>query len=515
MGLLRDRIALALAVALATTLCGAGSAHARWYKAETDRFIIYGEAREPVVRELAVKLATFEAVLREVHRAPQPQSPSQKLEIYVLRDYRDARRILPGSSLYEWYAATPERIYAVSTQWRDSSTSRYALFHEYAHHFMYENFPAPYPAWFVEGWADYFATGEFSGEKVTFGRADQFYASLLLHGRWLPLEEVLSASIGQIQDDRRSMFFAQAWLLVHFLRSTPDRVDQLNRAMSEIAKGADPATAIQVASGMNLTQLTSELRKYRELSYFSVRTPKEEPRVAVIELPEEVGAFILDDLRLSALEPELIDQAYIQDLRHRAGRHSDDCRVQRVLAQAEFAVGDVTAGERLMTKCLERAPGDVENLRIAGWGQLKAGERNPEERLARFRAARAHFNTAYGLDQGDYRILFGYAQSRTVEPAFPNDNDLTVLLAARDLAPQVAQVSMLAGEAMIARGRRDEGQRLLAYVANNPHGGPLAARAKALIEGRTVAEADAAAALVRQANAKHGKPGSTILNSTP
>lgn len=87
-----------------------------------------------------------------------------------------------------------------------------------------------------------------------------------------------------------------------------------------------------------------------------------------------------------------------------------------------------------------------------------------------------------------------YAISRMSDPAFPNDNDVNALLEAQKLAPGVAFASYTAGAVLIGKGRKAEADRILAVVANAPHGGPMAAKARALMAGRTAAEAEAAGA---------------------
>jgi hypothetical protein len=51
-------------------------AHAAWYKAETDRFIVYGAASEATVRDYAAKLQTFDSILRMFHPSTAARAPA-------------------------------------------------------------------------------------------------------------------------------------------------------------------------------------------------------------------------------------------------------------------------------------------------------------------------------------------------------------------------------------------------------------------------------------------------------
>ena len=72
----------ALAGAL-TALVAPGAAQAKWYRAETDRFVVYGEGREAKVREMAARLTAFDAVLRLHNPPPDGRSP-RKLDVYMV-----------------------------------------------------------------------------------------------------------------------------------------------------------------------------------------------------------------------------------------------------------------------------------------------------------------------------------------------------------------------------------------------------------------------------------------------
>ena len=241
---------------------------------------------------------------------------------------------------------------------------------------------------------------------------------------------------------------------------------------------------------MTPAQLTTELRGYRKLRRYGVKEPIAEPAMTVTELPESADAFLLDHVRLLLSVTGRLDQGFLDGVRRRAVRYPNDPFAQRTLARAEFVMGDVAKGEAIMKAQLEARPQDLETHLLAGMGQVLAGLRNNAERVARFRAARPHLGKAYALDNEDFRPLYAYTLSRSIEPQFPSDNDLTALLEARALAPSVQELSLRAGMALIRRGRRDEAKIILTAVANNPHGGSAAAQAKALIEGKTAAAAE-------------------------
>ncbi|MBA4013156.1 MAG: hypothetical protein C0481_14920 [Phenylobacterium sp.] len=489
----------------ALTVVGAlwpAAASAQWLRAETDRFIVYSRGREAQLREYAVKLTTFDAVLRSM--SPAPRKPvARKLEVYLVDSAAELRRVRPGlsSSTLGLYTAGTGGTFAIADRGGGGLDTDDVLFHEYGHHFMLENFPAGYPGWFVEGWAEYFMATEIVGRTVKVGGYNVNRVYWLFNAPWLPMEDVLSKSPWQIPRERRHLFYSQAWLLTHYMRSDPVRAKQLNEAIFAIANGEQPLPAMQKATGMTVAELTKALRGYQKLpGYKFTDVLKTPPVVTVTRLPPSADDLLLDHLRLVAQRDDTVDPKFLADVRRRAAKWPDDRYAELVWGEAEFAHGDIAAGEAIVQRRLDANTNDVEALLLAGTGQLTAGHRRPDTRLARARAARPYLIKAHKLNEDDYRVLFAYAVSRMAEPGFPNENDLNALLAARALAPTVDPITVMAGQALLKHGERERAEGLLAIVANNPHGGPLSAQARALMEGKSTSEAEAAAAAEAEAD---------------
>lgn len=478
----RGRRSHVLAGALAVVLGWSSAAEAKWLKAETDRFIVYGEGREQQIRDLAVRLSVFDAVLRKTN-PPTTRSSPRKLEVYLVNGSPELRRIAPSLvNIAGFYSAGSGGVFAVADRGGNADG---VLFHEYAHAFMLENFPAAYPAWFVEGWAEYFANATVSPTKAQIGDFDPNTAAWLFSTPWLPWEVIVSKSTWEIEDKDRPIYYAQAWLLMHYMRGDSARAEQLNKATFAIAAGQEPVKALEEATGQSLGQLSRELRLYKKLTVFVLPDPlPNPPEVKISEMPPSADDFLLYGLRLTRDSADPTDAAALADIRRRAARWPGDRMAELTLARAEFVYGDVAAGEAAVKRRLDQEPNDVEALYVAGAGQLQAGSRKIGDPVARYKAARPYLLKAYALDKEDHRILLAYAVSRSVDEGFPNDNDVKALLNARALAPTVQSTSIMAGQVLLQRDRRPEALAVLSIVANNPHGGGAARRARALIEGK-------------------------------
>jgi hypothetical protein len=488
------RRALSAALA-AAALAAPGFAHAAWNRAETDRFVVYGDGDARTVRDFATRLTIYDQVLHVLSPTAENRPAPQKVEVYLVRNHNDLHRVMPsaGPNMVGFYSASPMAIFAVAqTNGADLGLSaETTLFHEYAHHFMKENFPAAYPTWFVEGWAEYFMTTDIKPSSITVGGYNANRVSWLKSGRWLPLTELLTKRPTQVTGADAPLFYPEAWALVHYMHDDPARSAQLDKAIRAIADGADPVKAVETATGESLGDLTRHLQNYERIHELRLATTRFNmtPKVETSALPASADDLLLDSLRLAHSQPGRKDDAFVAQVRKEAARHPGDRFADLVLARLEFTYGDVAAGEAIVKRLLDANANDLDALRLAGEGQVLAGRRDPAHRTERFRAARPLLIKAYGLNNEDFRILYLYALSRSIEPNYPDDNDLKALLAARSLAPAVDEISLLAGEALIRQGRHDDAVKVLALVANDPHGGPEGVRARALIAGKSPREA--------------------------
>ncbi len=511
----RRRISGVLGAVLAVAMLAVpGVSWAGWHRAETDRFIVFGEGREARVRDYALKLSAFDLILRYFHPTTLDKVPATKLSVYLLNGRDDLRRVRPGMPRDSagFYVAMNEGVFAIGLDSREGIGGDDIMFHEYAHHFMLENFPAAYPAWFVEGFAEYFMTTEVTPQKIKIGGFNPGRVQGLFSQPWVSLESLLSQSVGETRPDMRAAYYAQAWLLMHYMRATPERQQQLDTAARAIAGGDAPVTAMREAMGADFDTLTRKLRAYRTISVATIDNPlaKTPPMVTVTPLPTSANDLLIDDLRLILSPTGQVDGAFLADVRRKAARYPGDRLADMAHARAEFVMGDPAAGEAIMNRLLAAAPSDHSVHLLAGTGQMMAGMRDRAAREARMRAARPLLAKAHKLDENDFRALFAYAYSRSIEPKFPNENDLNVLLLARRLAPSVGELSLRAGEALLARGDREGARRVLTPLINNPHGGVGAAHAKALVEGKSGPQAQAAGEAADVERSESPKPAAPI-----
>jgi len=480
---MRIRIFGAIAGLLCLTLLWTAPAKATWRRAESPNFILYGNLSESDLRQRILRLEDFDRLLRRMVGVTDPPAPN-KLHVYFVDNARDLRVVTPvPPGVAGFYTATPEGIAALVDNSAEASGNE-ILFHEYSHHFMMQYRPNAYPAWYVEGFAEYFMTAQFNGRQIDIGRFSPGRAYLVMEGQWLPMDQVLYGQPQNLRGDAMGQFYAQSWILVHYFYSTPERQAMLGRYL--VAARRDNRGALQAATGMDIAALTQELRRYignGSIEFRRATRPEGEtpPAVTIAALPRGADDLMAYEAALSIGVDESRVPDYLARIRAAAARHADDPFAQRVLAHAEALYGDAASADRLLDPLIAASPHDADLLYLKGMRYLRAAERETDG-AADARTARTWFGRAHQADANHYQTLYRYAESLRGDREYDSENNINVLLLAHQLAPQVAEITMNAAALLISRHDYGVASPLLRPLAGDPHNASLAHAAQQLID---------------------------------
>lgn len=463
------------------------AAHARWLRAESPRFIVYSDGDEQTLRQNVRDLENFDRLLREIH-GMDPKAPTpRKLEVYLIRSDRDMELLRPGwgEIVAGYYSAGTEDIYAVGIRERRSNQT---LLHEYVHHFMLQNFPQAYPAWLVEGYAEFFGASEFTNAGVTFGMPLNSRGYALLGSRWLPLEQVvgrerpMSASL-----ETMDAYYAQAWAVTHWFMADEQRRQRLFRYMAEIGAGADPLEAFDRATGMSLEDFQRDLRRYVGGRIRYSQAPASSfPAVemTITELPDSADDLLLLNQRQKISLSDEAHQETLRRIREAAARHGEDPFALLVLGHAELHIGDADEGERLLRRLIEIEPRNVEARQLLASRRYDlASEATDYAEIERLLGeAHALLAEAAAIAPADYRTHMWLGRIREVQPGYPTADDVRTWMAAYRLAPQLGDVRLGLGRALMQGRLFNEAVVVLEPLANAPHGGGMRDYAARLVE---------------------------------
>ncbi len=451
---------------------------AGWWQAETAHFRVFGDAPpERVVRRAAL-LEDFHGLMVEVTGRDLPKDAAP-LDVFLVDNLADASPWRPlAPNVAGFYRADSGRISAVALNRGDAKdgglSGQEILLHEYAHHFMLGSSLIAYPAWYVEGFAEYFATARFAADRIEYGQISDGRANWLRAGKWLSLQELLSGAplAGNASDV--TMFYAQSWLLTHYMLRAPGMRTKLIAYLKATGEGQDPVEAFRTHVDSDLPGFQARLRRYLEMraTYTKIDRPRPaHAKVSTKELPGNGGELLL---RLAALEhgvPSTLGQAALLDVREIASRDAGDALATRTLALAELQLGDPGKALQLIEGLLSREPKDADLWR---W---RAQALRTERTSNGSALARASLEKSLALAPSDWRTL--RAMARITPPSSPQS--LGLMLKAHEQAPQVSEVVLDTALALSQADRLEEAAIVLQPLAWSPHGGAAAEVAQKLL----------------------------------
>lgn len=470
-------VALAL---VALTMFGAAPARAEWRKATTEHFVVYGDVSEGALRSYAQKVERFDGLLRSWFPPRDAGLIVPRLPIYVADGRADMQKIWPDipANVGGFYTPGEERIFAVTVgTGRDNDNT---LFHEYAHHYMQQNLTGAYPGWFVEGFAEFFATADLSPGRMQVGLPDPGRMNSLTMGTnsWMPMDQLLRSRSFDT-GSRGHFYYAQSWALTHYLMSTPERRTKLGLYLAAVMEGGrNPVEALQGTIDRTPEQLQDDVRRYMSGRINFLSQSQEFPPVDVTieRLSPAEAELVWLDLRLARFVPEERRAGNLSEARQVADRYPADPFAARVLAQAYMDMQQPEDAVRVMRSAVEANPDEPLGQRFFAVTLMDAGDAaeeagDSERREALYGEARRALGRAYSADALDYRTYLALARSRRGADNYPTDNDVEILLAGSQLAPQISSLRFQTAQVLMQRGRYGEAVTYLQPLANNPHGG--------------------------------------------
>jgi hypothetical protein len=468
-----------LARLLLLSLFMAAPAQAKWLVAETEHFRLHEDTSENRIRERAALLEDYRSLLVSMTNVGEAdRAPAPRLNVYVLKNIADARPFGKlGANVAGIYIANPGGVAAFAN---NGVLGIATVLHEYAHHFMLAAGSTAYPAWYVEGFAEYFMTAEFRPEKVEFGNYNNIRAAWLVRGLWLPLEKVLARSFRPKSSDEVAMFYAQSWLLTHYLYRVEGEGPKLQAYLRAVAQGADAVEAFKTHIGPNLGSFQSKLKAYltsRRLTYSVFKRPAATPASVQIATLSPAANDLLMPLVGLELAPDIapVRESAAQIITKAAAKHPDDPMAARALALLALRFGKPEDAAARLDTLLEATPEDPTLLL---WRAQSLPQATPADRAQALR----YLVKSYKANPDDWRTLRAYALARGAHTQKLSENDLDVLSLAWELAPQVDELALDLAIAFAHADKLPQAARVLAAPAANPHGSALKPFAQRLLE---------------------------------
>jgi tetratricopeptide (TPR) repeat protein len=471
---------------LALLLCLPGPALAEWREASSRHFLVYSEGSAESLREFAAKLEKFDKAMRlRLGFADEDLGAGNRVTVYVVDNIAAVQRLAraKNSGIAGFYSGRAGGSIAVvprisGTGSRTDLDPATILLHEYSHHMMLQSAAAAYPAWFREGFAEFYSTARFEKDgSMGFGAAANHRAWGLVGMSPLPIELLFDPGRRRLTRlEWEATIYGRGWLLTHYLTFDRARAGQLTAYLNAINSGKGSLEAARSAFG-DLKVLDRELKTYlnrRMIPYLplkaellgvqpvSLRTLRP-GEIAIMDLwiRSQVGVTRQDAGRVA------------QEMRKAAAPWPNDPAVQAALAEAEFDAGDLAAADAAAARAIAADPKNVDALIYRARIAFQRAEATAKGDESAWKAVRRLVGQANRVDPNHPEPLILYYRSFAAQGVAPTKLAVEGLLQAFALAPQDSGLRMNAARQLLVDGKAAEARRALAPIAYDPHGGAL------------------------------------------
>ena len=264
------------------------AADQHWLRVSSDHFVVLTDAGQKAGHDTAARFEEMRAMFGQLLMRNKIKM-GEPLQIIAVGDNKEYQQLAPtanGPSAPGFWLSGEDRIFIVLNLSRPDSWR--AIEHPFAHYWLNYNYP-PTPAWFDEGFAEYFASLNLTGKNAEFGSdpelnpiyesgvaADETsnlksFTEILQNPVWLAWPDLLTMKnrvVNGREGTHHTLFYAQSWILVDYLINK-DKLSDAGKYFGLVELQKVPVEqAIQQAFGMTTEQLDHEVK-----SYFHSLTP--------------------------------------------------------------------------------------------------------------------------------------------------------------------------------------------------------------------------------------------------
>ena len=249
----------------------------RWFETRTAHFNIFscGEIQE--VYKLAGRLEQFSKAYSQLAGAQALDSPPIVVMAFpnheALKPYLPLYHGQPGNLAAFFKRGPDENLIVLSLPEAGSPEAGMSvIFHEYTH-LLFRRNDMIWPLWLQEGMAEIYSTFQTAGYAVRIASPIPYHLQTLRHNRFMPLRELFSvthSSPEYNETERQGIFYAESWLLTHFLMAGDNgqyraRFGQFTPLLRQ---GQLPVPAFTNALQTTLPVVQAELRRYLNAGVF-------------------------------------------------------------------------------------------------------------------------------------------------------------------------------------------------------------------------------------------------------
>lgn len=258
---------------------------AKYIEVKSENFIFYGDTSANAAVDLIEDLEAYRAILFTIYDI-DPGPEYIPVRIYGFKKQKRLEDVTGRDNVGGLYATTLEGpVFFLSTEGglKRGKPARLIANHEYTHHILASLSGKVYPRWYNEGMAEYLSTFEIKKDgKFKIGRPGHHRAYALSTIEWIPTDRLLLSikdypfrnKGGKLNDRLQNIFYAQSWLVAHYIASTPGLPAKMNAYIDALNDGALTDTSFQDAMGMSTEAFDKAIKDYYKKNKYQYVTAK-------------------------------------------------------------------------------------------------------------------------------------------------------------------------------------------------------------------------------------------------
>jgi len=407
-------LVVGMACVLATEPAVAAEQPPQWLRISSDHFIVLTDAGEKKGHEIAARFEQMRAMYGTL-MGQRKLRMSEPLEIIAIKSDSDYSKISPmrdGSPISDPAFILPgeDRIFIVLNLFQPDSWR--GAEHQLAHYFLNYNYPPTQP-WFDEGFAEYFASINFTSTKTEIGTDPELiplyqtnvasqqpglssalksYTEILSAPVWLTLPDLFAMKnlvVDGLEGTHNTLFYAESWMVVHYLINQ-HKLEETGTYFDLVENQQIPVEqAVQQAYGMSVAQLDKAVK-----DYFHSLKPLTDAMWAAKSPNPPLTANVVYDLPLPMEVDDVGSSSKRIDLPEAQARVAEmELRIPERRAQAVQQLQQLVADPQTETAVAHRA---------LAWAHVQKGETAE---------AFEELNTAIDMNPSDLWATFGLAQA--------------------------------------------------------------------------------------------------------
>jgi predicted Zn-dependent protease len=188
--------------------------------------------------------------------------------------------------------------------------------------------------------------------------------------------ELLSKRPSELSTSDKQGFYAQSWLLTHYVMADEGRRKKFNVYLNEWRKTGDSVAAWKTAFGETPQELKRSLDRYRSkplMGRIITRSVPSTPPMTITTLSQGADDVLLENVQLQISVAKARQPEMLQKVRSAYARRPNDRFTRLAAARAETKYGDRDAGEAILNTMIAADPKDYEAMMALAESHLMRG----------------------------------------------------------------------------------------------------------------------------------------------